>query len=282
MPVFVRLPLSRKTMCIECDVHGAPVEEIYREVSRLEGIPGEFLTLTYGGLRLVETSVTDGQWLTCSVTGLLGGKGGFGSMLRAIGAQIEKTTNREACRDLSGRRLRDINHEARLKRWVAKQAERENQRKQRKEYREPEHHLEDPEYERIREQIPERIQDAVSQGLSAGSKRPAASTSGECSSRKRPAAALWLPDVPSDESSDDDSDSTPENRDASAKTESSSEQDAPSEEPTSAGAETESSRDGEDSLPRKRDDVQGTECSTAATSTEMPCAEEPQLPDTDK
>lgn len=29
---------------------------------------------------------------------LLGGKGGFGSMLRAIGAQIEKTTNREACR----------------------------------------------------------------------------------------------------------------------------------------------------------------------------------------
>lgn len=34
-------------------------------------------------------------------------------MLRAIGAQIEKTTNREACRDLSGRRLRDINEEMR-------------------------------------------------------------------------------------------------------------------------------------------------------------------------
>lgn len=44
---------------------------------------------------------------------LIGGKGGFGSMLRAIGAQIEKTTNREACRDLSGRRLRDINEEKR-------------------------------------------------------------------------------------------------------------------------------------------------------------------------
>ena len=42
---------------------------------------------------------------------LPGGKGGFGSMLRAIGAQIEKTTNREACRDLSGRRMRDINDE---------------------------------------------------------------------------------------------------------------------------------------------------------------------------
>lgn len=42
---------------------------------------------------------------------LCGGKGGFGSMLRALGAQIEKTTNREACRDLSGRRMRDVNNE---------------------------------------------------------------------------------------------------------------------------------------------------------------------------
>ena len=36
---------------------------------------------------------------------------GFGSMLRALGVQIEKTTDREACRDLSGRRVRDINNE---------------------------------------------------------------------------------------------------------------------------------------------------------------------------
>lgn len=45
----------------------------------------------------------------CGVTA--GCLSGFGSMLRALGAQIEKTTNREACRDLSGRRLRDVNHE---------------------------------------------------------------------------------------------------------------------------------------------------------------------------
>lgn len=36
---------------------------------------------------------------------------GFGSMLRMLGAQIEKTTNHEACRDLSGRRMRDVNNE---------------------------------------------------------------------------------------------------------------------------------------------------------------------------
>jgi len=57
---------------------------------------------------------------------------GFGSMLRAIGAQIEKTTNRDACRDLSGRRLRDINEEQRLKKWFDKQAEREEEKKEAK------------------------------------------------------------------------------------------------------------------------------------------------------
>ena len=50
-----------------------------------------------------------------AVLSLVGGKGGFGAMLRALGAQIDKTTNREACRDLSGRRLRDVNEEDRLR-----------------------------------------------------------------------------------------------------------------------------------------------------------------------
>ncbi|KAM9700074.1 splicing regulator SDE2, partial [Menidia menidia] len=63
---------------------------------------------------------------------LPGGKGGFGSMLRALGAQIEKTTNREACRDLSGRRLRDVNHEKEMADWLQQQAQREAQREQRR------------------------------------------------------------------------------------------------------------------------------------------------------
>lgn len=44
---------------------------------------------------------------------LLGGKGGFGSMLRAQGGKMasQKTTNFESCRDLSGRRLKTI-HDA--------------------------------------------------------------------------------------------------------------------------------------------------------------------------
>ncbi|EDV21628.1 uncharacterized protein TRIADDRAFT_64218 [Trichoplax adhaerens] len=60
---------------------------------------------------------------------------GFGSMLRSIGAQIEKTTNREACRDLSGRRMRDVNNEKKLADWVNAEAERKREIEERKKER---------------------------------------------------------------------------------------------------------------------------------------------------
>lgn len=63
---------------------------------------------------------------------LAGGKGGFGSLLRAIGAQIEKTTNRDACRDLSGRRLRDIKREEELKKLYALRDKLQEERKRKK------------------------------------------------------------------------------------------------------------------------------------------------------
>ena len=36
---------------------------------------------------------------------------GFGSLIRAMGMQINKSTNKNACRDLSGRRVRDVKAE---------------------------------------------------------------------------------------------------------------------------------------------------------------------------
>lgn len=122
-------------------------------------------------------------------------------MLRAIGAQIEKTTNREACRDLSGRRLRDINEEARLKKWMAQQEERERERRERRKAKLqrlkelPKHQFEDSDYHKKREELPEQIATAVSQGLAnssqSGQKRPAQS------SRAVPAKkGLWIdPDL---------------------------------------------------------------------------------------
>ena len=36
---------------------------------------------------------------------------GFGSLIRAMGKSTQKSQNTEACRDLSGRRMRDISTE---------------------------------------------------------------------------------------------------------------------------------------------------------------------------
>ena len=102
---------------------------------------------------------------------LIGGKGGFGSMLRAIGAQIEKTTNREACRDLSGRRLRDINEEKRLKNWISKKADREREVLERKKKKleklrsEPKIEFSDKQYEEERTKLTEVVHDAVEKGF---------------------------------------------------------------------------------------------------------------------
>jgi hypothetical protein len=50
---------------------------------------------------------------------LLGGKGGFGAMLKSMAKRsgAKKTTDFGACRDLSGRRLRHVNDEILLKKW---------------------------------------------------------------------------------------------------------------------------------------------------------------------
>ncbi|KAG5894900.1 hypothetical protein JTB14_030605 [Gonioctena quinquepunctata] len=146
---------------------------------------------------------------------IFGGKGGFGSMLRAIGAQIEKTTNREACRDLSGRRLRDINEEQRLKNWIGQQVEREKEAKERKKKKlerlceQPKHEFKDAEYDKERSVLPEIVEDAVLQGLQAScsSKRK---TTEENAVVKKKKPKLWIDDE-FDDVSDDSEDDTKAN-----------------------------------------------------------------------
>ncbi|ESP02293.1 hypothetical protein LOTGIDRAFT_138717, partial [Lottia gigantea] len=101
---------------------------------------------------------------------LVGGKGGFGSMLRAIGAQIEKTTSREACRDLSGRRMRDVNNEKKLKEWLGKQSEREREKEEKRKERierrrnKPQHKFDDPTFFEQKNKVVEDLEDALQKG----------------------------------------------------------------------------------------------------------------------
>ncbi|KAL3308888.1 silencing defective protein Sde2 [Cichlidogyrus casuarinus] len=108
---------------------------------------------------------------------LYGGKGGFGSMLRAIGSQIEKTTNHEMCRDLTGRRMRDVNAEKKLREWYEKATDREREkaklyierRKKRQQILEegplPNHKFEDPKFMRQKEKITTDLQDAIESNI---------------------------------------------------------------------------------------------------------------------
>lgn len=151
------------------------VSSLKREITQKYGIPIPDLYVSING-KLVsdETNIENNQNVVRICTKIIGGKGGFGSMLRAIGAQIEKTTNREACRDLSGRRLRDINEEKRLRKWLEGQEEREREiaeRKQKKIERliaEPKINVDlSPVYEKERQELPERVSSAVEAGWEA-------------------------------------------------------------------------------------------------------------------
>lgn len=163
------------------------------------------------------------------------GKGGFGSMLRAIGAQIEKTTNREACRDLSGRRLRDINEEKRLKAYLDKQKEADPedeaaklQKKVDKLLAKPKHEFHDASYNQARSELTQNVDEAVQEGLKRAAAAAAAAGEGGSSKRKakdegrdgkgkkkKAKGALWLGADDLGSSSEDDDDDKDDESDGS-------------------------------------------------------------------
>ncbi|KAE9400714.1 hypothetical protein BT96DRAFT_640445 [Gymnopus androsaceus JB14] len=57
---------------------------------------------------------------------ILGGKGGFGSQLRAAGGRMssQKTNNNDSCRDLSGRRLSTVKEAKKLAEYLESEPER--------------------------------------------------------------------------------------------------------------------------------------------------------------
>ncbi|VDP08486.1 unnamed protein product [Heligmosomoides polygyrus] len=96
---------------------------------------------------------------------LAGGKGGFGSLLRSF--RVNKSTNQLMCRDLNGRRLASIDEEEKLKKWIARAAEREREKiaKKKAKYEKlksgpPKHMFNDPDYIRQKEEIIEKTEEA--------------------------------------------------------------------------------------------------------------------------
>ncbi|CAG2166099.1 unnamed protein product [Oppiella nova] len=182
--IFYKSPLSGRTVCLQMD-GSQGVHQLAQRVSHLESIPDHEFKLYSNGRRLTDTSqLMDGSVIAVHMD-LMGGKGGFGSMLRAIGAQIEKTTNREACRDLTGRRLRDINEEKRIKEWIKKEAQRKEEMEERRRQKlakmaaKPKAEFNDLEFERLRSEIPDIVDEALQYGLRQRELQSAGSSGGD-------------------------------------------------------------------------------------------------------
>ncbi|XP_050087095.1 replication stress response regulator SDE2 [Anopheles aquasalis] len=221
------------TDCLQVQAASNVTDEIVSAIETWKGLASADYYLTQSG-----RSIGDWQNVTPYIPlrineRLRGGKGGFGSMLRAIGAQIEKTTNREACRDLCGRRLRDINEEKRLKAYLEKQQNASEDERQKIQLKidkllaKPKHEFEDRQYESVREELIVRGDDAIQAGLqqlqstsddakeatgkpSAGLKRKGTSGSSKISKKKQK-SDLWLgmDDMSSASDSDDSNSNEP-------------------------------------------------------------------------
>ncbi|KAL6768761.1 UBQ5 [Auxenochlorella protothecoides x Auxenochlorella symbiontica] len=102
-------------------------DELYTRAC-LEGAPDVSLlhcsrTVEPGELPLCSLGISHGSSLHI-VGRLRGGKGGFGSNLRAAG-KAKMTDNYDACRDLQGRRIRQQTAAKKLEEWQAQAGERE-------------------------------------------------------------------------------------------------------------------------------------------------------------
>ncbi|CAN6483163.1 unnamed protein product [Victoria cruziana] len=128
--VIVRC-LDGQPLCLQVDGRDLNGLSLRRRIHEKTLIPPSAQRLVTGTREITDEFLlkADSSGLFPSVNLLLrlrGGKGGFGSLLRgaATKAGQKKTNNFDACRDMSGRRLRHVNAERRLEEWKAEAEER--------------------------------------------------------------------------------------------------------------------------------------------------------------
>ena len=105
--VFVKT--HNRTYCLN-DVSSA--NEVKLRIEQLEGVASDLQSLYHNTRRLEGplNSVRSGSTLTVHLA-LKGGKGGFGAKLKNEGSKKVKTNNNIHSRDLSGRRIKNVNME---------------------------------------------------------------------------------------------------------------------------------------------------------------------------
>ncbi|KAH9836685.1 telomere stability and silencing-domain-containing protein [Rhodofomes roseus] len=176
---------------------------------RYPELPSDLLLTTHRGC----APPPDAPLLRCKMIPMnrrLGGKGGFGSQLRAAGGRMssQKTSNNDSCRDLSGRRLSTIK-EAKNEPLRKKKAQQEAQRAKlealekklgivhsadgSKTSSEPlagtKHHLDDTEYLEQSREIVDNVKTAVSVAMLKKRKKAKTSQSSPAADKDKPGAS---------------------------------------------------------------------------------------------
>lgn len=122
--------LDGKSRTLNFETPRIPVSSIKVQIQNLTSIPVHYQLLLSNGKTLFDDGVLYHGNSSPSTVHLLlrlrGGKGGFGSLLRgaATKAGQKKMNNFDACRDMSGRRLRHVNAEKKMEEWLAEEKER--------------------------------------------------------------------------------------------------------------------------------------------------------------
>jgi hypothetical protein len=124
-----------RTLCLSLAPALATVACVKQQLQARAGVPLASLELYVNGRRLAadDARVPPAPVMVrARQTGaLLGGKGGFGAMLRSMGkgSGAKATTDFGACRDLHGRRLRHVNQEIAMHKWREERTQREQQQR---------------------------------------------------------------------------------------------------------------------------------------------------------
>lgn len=122
--------LDGKSRTLNFETPIISISSIKAQIQSLTSIPIQQQLLLCDGKTLFDDGVLYHGNSSPSTVHLLlrlrGGKGGFGSLLRgaATKAGQKKTNNFDACRDMSGRRLRHVNAEKKMEEWLAEEKER--------------------------------------------------------------------------------------------------------------------------------------------------------------
>lgn len=129
--IFVK-GLDGRTKCLQLSAPHLAVSDLKDRLFDLIKVPPQFQRLVSGTRQIADDALLvaarDGLYPQVHLLlRLRGGKGGFGSLLRgaATKAGQKKTSNFDACRDMSGRRLRHVNAEKKLEEWKADAQERQ-------------------------------------------------------------------------------------------------------------------------------------------------------------